>query len=213
MEAPAVRAVYAWAVLVFFKQSIVLLAVPKTGTTAYSEALADLATMRITDPPVLKHAPLYRYQRFIRPLLEDVAGRRMETVAVVREPIDWLGSWWRYRRRPDLPDPQTSTAGIEFDAFVEGYCRAERPAWADVGSQARFVTGKDGRIGVDRLFAYEDRARLDAFLSDRLGRTVRMERRNASDGGTPALSPRTKGELRRQAAADFEVWSIAGGRS
>ncbi|MGR3541744.1 MAG: gamma-glutamyl kinase [Hasllibacter sp.] len=198
--------------LVFFKHALVLLAVPKTGTTAYSEALADLATMRITDPPVLKHAPLYRYERFVRPMLEDVAGRKMETVAVIRDPVTWLGSWWRYRQRPGLPDPRNSTAGMTFDEFVEGYCRDDRPRWAQVGSQARFVAAKGGGIGVDRLFAYEAGARLDAFLSARLGRDVRTARRNVSAGAAPTLDPAVDALLRRDRAEEFDVWHAAGGR-
>ena len=198
--------------LVFFKHSLVLLAVPKTGTTAYAEALGDLATLRITDPPVLKHAPLYRYERFVRPMLEDVAGRKMETVAVIRDPLSWLGSWWRYRRRPDLPDPRNSTAEIGFDAFVEGYCAEDRPRWAQVGSQARFVAAKGGGIGVDRLFAYEDRARLDAFLEARLGVPVRTARRNVSAGKAPDASPDLRERLRRSVPEEFDTWRAAGGK-
>ncbi|PRY95263.1 hypothetical protein BCF33_0880 [Hasllibacter halocynthiae] len=198
--------------LVFFKQSLVLLAVPKTGTTAYAEALGDLATMRISDPPVLKHAPFYRYHRFVRPMLEDIAGRRMETVAVIREPISWLGSWWRYRQRPGVPDPRNSTRGIDFDAFALAYCERERAPFANVGSQNRFVRGPGGKIGVDRLFAYEDRARLDAFLSERLGRPVIAEQRNIS-APTPSrarLSPDVDARLRKAVPEEFAIWRRAG---
>ncbi|MEC8294742.1 MAG: gamma-glutamyl kinase, partial [Pseudomonadota bacterium] len=52
--------------LVFWKQNLVFLSVPKTGTTAYEKALAPLASMSVQDPPELKHAPLYRYNRFFR---------------------------------------------------------------------------------------------------------------------------------------------------
>lgn len=199
-------------VLVFFKQSLVLLAVPKTGTTAYAEALGSLATMRISDPPVLKHAPYYRYHRFVRPMLEDVAGRKMETVAVIREPVSWLGSWWRYRRRPDVPDPRNSTADVSFDDFARAYCAAQRPHFARVGSQDRFVRGPDGEIGVDRLFAYEDRARLDAFLSDRLNLPVSTERRNASSPAPLRLSPGVREGLLAAVPEEFALWRRAGGR-
>jgi hypothetical protein len=52
--------------LVFWKENLVLLAVPKTGSTALQGALAPRASMVFRDPPKLKHAPCYRYRRFLK---------------------------------------------------------------------------------------------------------------------------------------------------
>ena len=60
--------------LVFFEERLAFLSVPKTGTTAYETALAPRADMVISEPPMLKHAPVYRYNRFIRPMYERVFG-------------------------------------------------------------------------------------------------------------------------------------------
>ncbi len=73
--------------LVFWKERLVLLAVPKTGTTALEGALAPRASVVMRDPPTVKHAPLYRYRRFVEPLLKASGGEGFETVAVVREPV------------------------------------------------------------------------------------------------------------------------------
>ena len=54
--------------LVFYKANLVFLSVPKTGTTAYEEALQPHADMVLLQPPELKHAPVYRYNRFVRPM-------------------------------------------------------------------------------------------------------------------------------------------------
>ncbi len=50
--------------LVFTKERLAFLAVPKTGSTAYHSALAARADMVVTAPPELKHANLFRYDRF-----------------------------------------------------------------------------------------------------------------------------------------------------
>ena len=81
--------------LVFFKERLAFLAMPKTGTTAYQTALAKRADLVITDPPLLKHAPVYRYNRFIRPMFVNVCNAEMELMAVMREPVSWLSSWYR----------------------------------------------------------------------------------------------------------------------
>ena len=104
--------------LVFTKSRLVFLAMPKTGSTAYHTALGPHADLVITDPPELKHAPIYRCDRFFRPIYDKVCGVELETLAVMREPVSWLGSWYRYRQRPFLNGKPNSTAGISFDDFV-----------------------------------------------------------------------------------------------
>ena len=79
--------------LVFSKARLVFLSVPKTGTTAWQAALEPHAAMILRDPPELKHAPVYRYNRFFRPMLEKFLGEDLTVLAVMREPVDWLGSW------------------------------------------------------------------------------------------------------------------------
>jgi hypothetical protein len=79
--------------LIFRKQSLAFLAIPKTGISAYAEALAPMADLSIQDPPNLKHAPLIRYNRFVRPMFELVCDAQLDTMAFIRELISWVGSW------------------------------------------------------------------------------------------------------------------------
>ncbi|MBW4982493.1 gamma-glutamyl kinase [Mameliella sp. CS4] len=194
--------------LVFWKARLVMLAVPKTGTSAYARALAPLASMVVSDPPELKHAPVYRYNRFFRPMFEKVGGE-MELLAVIREPVDWLGSWYRYRQRDFLEGKPTSTRGLSFDQFCEAYARGERPPFANVGSQAKFVEPRPNGISVRHLFRYENQAGLLAFLEERLGTTIDLPRENVSPRRDLSLSPEIATKLRRKCAADFETWERA----
>jgi hypothetical protein len=195
--------------LVFWKQRLVMLAVPKTGTSAYAEALAPHAAMVVDDPPELKHAPVYRYNRFFRPMFEKVGGHDMELLAVIREPIDWLGSWYRYRQRGFLEGRPTSTRGMSFDDFCQAYATGDRPPFANVGSQAKFVEPRPNGVAVDHLFKYENQAGLAGFLETRLGVTLDVPRTNVSPRRETLLSEATEAKLRRKCAADFEVWERA----
>ena len=198
--------------LVFWKQRLVFLSVPKTGTTAFEAALAPLASMAILDPPELKHAPLYRYNRFFRPMFEKACKTDdMETLAVVREPISWLGSWYRYRRRPFMRGRPNATFDISFDQFVEGYMQGQRPGYANVGSQAKFLEPRPNGTRVDHLFRYEDQPALLAFLQDRLETQIELSQMNVSPGMELQLSPRVEARLRRKCAAEFDLWESAGG--
>ena len=196
--------------LVFWKEKLVLLAVPKTGTTAIEAALGSRASINVADPPELKHAPVYRYNRFFRPMFEKACKAELETFAMMREPISWLGSWYRYRQRPFLDGKPKSTAGMSFDDFVLAYAKGDKPPFANVGSQAKFLEPRPNGTKVDHLFRYEDVAGWTGFLEERLGCELDLERLNSSAGQAPDLSPKVEEKLRRKLSDEFDLWdSIA----
>lgn len=172
--------------LVFYKAKLAFLSVPKTGTTAYETALRDHADLVISEPPMLKHAPVYRYNRFVRPMFAKVCNVDLEVMAVMREPISWLGSWWRYRQRP----------------FMKG----KKPGFADVGSQFKFLESQPNGTSVTHLFRYEDQPRLQQFLSDRLGVRLDLARENVSPDIAVTLSPDVEDKYRRKFDEEFALY-------
>jgi len=196
--------------LIFWKQNLAFLAVPKTGTSAYAQALGPIASLSIQDPPELKHAPLIRYNRFIRPMYDIVCNTQLDTMAVIREPISWMGSWYRYRQRPFLKGKPTSTQDISFDTFVRGYLQSSPPAYAHIGSQARFITPRAGTPPVTYLFRYETQSRLREFLEHRLGTKIQIPRHNASSQTKLNLSPCVEGDVLEKYQADFNLWHSLG---
>ncbi|WP_371223944.1 gamma-glutamyl kinase [Roseovarius sp. 2305UL8-3] len=193
--------------LVFSSAKLVFLSVPKTGSTAYEQALLPVASMVVSAPPELKHAPVFRYNRFYRPALEKFIGTDLEVLAVMREPIDWLGSWYRYRQRPALDGHRSSTKGISFDEFVEAYMKGQRPAFANVGSQAKFLEPQANGTAVTHLFQYEDPDGLNGFLEGRLGVNLKTDRLNSSPKMTLELSEKTAQKFRRKCGDEYRLWS------
>ncbi|CUH88349.1 hypothetical protein PH5382_02284 [Phaeobacter sp. CECT 5382] len=192
--------------LVFHDAKLVLLSVPKTGTTAYQDALRDRADLIISDPPELKHAPLFRYNRWIRPMFQKVCNVELEVAAVMREPISWLGSWYRFRQRPFLDGKANSTKDISFDDFVLAYCQGKQPGFANVGSQAKFLAPQPNGCKVDHLFRYEDQPRVQNFLQQRLSVDFELAKMNVSPQMAIALSPEVESRLRRKKADEFSLY-------
>ncbi len=192
--------------LVFWKEALVFLAVPKTGTTALEGALAPRASMVLRDPPILKHTPVYRYRRYLAPYFKQAGGLELETVAVVRHPVDWLGSWYRYRHRDDIAGHKNSTRGISFDAFVEEYMKGKPAPFAAIGSPAKFLSDGNGNRAVDHLFRYEAPERLISFLEDRLAVKIDLPRLNVSPAMPLTLSPDVADRFARKCAAEFAIW-------
>lgn len=192
--------------LVFSKEKLVFLSVPKTGTTAYQAALGAQASLVVRDPPELKHAPVFRYNRFFRPALEKFCGEGFDILAVMREPVDWLGSWYRYRKRDAMKGQRAATHDVSFDAFVSGYIAADRPPFANVGSQAKFLEPQKNGTAVTHLFRYEDQDGLHMFLRDRLGKEISTDQLNCSPTGETPLSADVREALHRACAAEFMLY-------
>ena len=194
--------------LVFWAEKLVFLAVPKTGTTALEGALAPRASMVLRDPPQLKHSPVYRYKRFLQPLFAQGGGQDdMETFAMVRNPIDWLGSWYRYRARDEIVGTQNSTRNIQFDDFIVEYCKGQPAPFANVGSQAKFLTLGDKSIGVNHLYRYEAMPKALDFLKVRLKKDeIKLNRKNVSPLMALTISEDVEARLRKRRAVEFSVW-------
>lgn len=192
--------------LVFYRERLVFLSVPKTGTTAYQSALAGRADIVVSDPPELKHAPVYRYNRFFRPMFERVCNVEMETLAVMREPVSWLGSWYRYRQRPFMQGKENSTHDIGFDEFVQAYVKGNKPGFANVGSQFKFLEPRPNGTKVTHMFRYEKLERLNCFLEDRLNLKLKLARENVSPDMDLSLSKRTYEKLRQKCPEEFSLY-------
>ena len=196
--------------LLFWKAKLVLLAVPKTGTTALEAALLAHADTAILNPPEKKHLTARRWRNQLAPFFENRGTRQIETMAIIREPRDWLGSWYRYRARPEISGSASSTAGMDFAQFVTGWLSDPQPEYARVGRQSRFVANAEGKIIVDHLFRYEDLDQAVDFLQQRLGVTLDLGRRNISPQADLSLPPALEARLQREAAADFDLWARLG---
>jgi len=174
------------------------------------QVLAPHAAIAVLDPPELKHAPVYRYNRFFRPMVEKFIADDMEVMAVIREPRSWLGSWYRYRQRSFLDGQPQSTSGLSFEAFVKGYLARPRKSFANIGSQAKFLEPRPNGTIVNHLFRYENLEDAIAFLQSRLGLEISLPQKNVSPYADLTLSKETEAALRAQCSHDFRLWESLG---
>lgn len=163
--------------LIFFDRRLVFLATPKAGSTAIEAALDSLANLAIARPEPLKHTSLAEFERHIRPWLEaKTGGAPFTTIALMREPLDWVRSWYRFRRRDDDDDPDHPMAGLDFEGFARACTMPDPPAHARIGRQVDYLLAPGARI--DHIFRYEDMEHFTDFLEHRLGCIVNLPRLN-----------------------------------
>ncbi|WP_139982994.1 sulfotransferase family 2 domain-containing protein [Nocardioides litoris] len=158
----------------------VLLAVPKVASTSLDAALGHLHEPPPGRPPH-KHQNLLGFHRHTAPRIEAAGHPRSsyEVVALFRDPVAWLESWWRYRQRP-LVREERSTGDLAFAEFVRLFLD-DKDATGIKGRPARFIAGEAASgARLDRLFAVDRPEVWTAWFSERVGAPVEVPRRNAS---------------------------------
>lgn len=195
--------------LYFRKHALVILATPKTGSSALEQALRPRADIVLQGDPDLKHCTFQRYKWRMEKFIQIFEETPPQTVAMIRHPQDWLSSWFRFRHGSWLVGTPRSTRGLSFDQFVEGYLSRPQPAFASVGRQSKFLIHPPTGDTVDHLFRYDAMPAFVAFLQARLGQPIPLERVNASPDWQVTLSPELQARLEDQFAEDYALYARA----
>jgi hypothetical protein len=202
--------------LYFNRAKLVMLSQPKTGTTAMGKALAEMTSFSFNNPPRLKHVTYKEFLTHVAPLIEHFTGstrKEYEVVTVMREPMDWLGSWYRYRSREELGAKKKNarkaerfTGDISFEEFLQLACKKENGrSAAKVGSPCAVALNREGKIGVDRIFPYEDLSGFLELLEDRLKTKIEIGEANVSPAREMAVSPEVQQMVRDVFRTEFEL--------
>lgn len=190
--------------LVFFEKGLVFLANPKAGSTAIEAALEPLASLAVLRPPLLKHSDYRSYRKHIAPWLQSSEQQPVTTVAVMREPIEWLRSWYRFRMRDDVEDPLHEMTGVTFTDFVHSYMSSDGRLRARIGTQSDFLI--DQQQTVDRIFRYEDMDEFTEFMEERLDCVLHLPRVNVPPSVDVTLSSELESRLRDFMATDAHLY-------
>ena len=190
--------------LIFPEHGLTYLATPKTGTTAVHLSLQGHADIVFKGPR--KHMTARRYRKHVEPFLRKAYGVTPETVAVMRNPVEQLRSWYKYRSRENIAGSDRSTTGMSFDDYVQAVVAPNPPEHAQVGSQFKFLTDHKGKVLVTHLFDYDNQTGLVAFLSGKLGCDVRLGRHNVSPDIDAPLSVETEMLLRARREKEFALY-------
>ncbi|SEO94990.1 hypothetical protein SAMN04490248_11715 [Salinihabitans flavidus] len=189
---------------IFIKQNLAMLAVPKTGSTAFEMALRREADIIFAKRR--KHMTAGQFHHKCAPFLAEMYDARPERMAVMRDPVEQIRSWYRYRAAPRLKGQVNSAAGQSFDDFVRDVISDAPPPPAQIGSQHRFLTLSDGTLPLHHLFAYERQAKLRAFLEERFGKPLDIRRKNVSPPIDAPLSPEVAARLKAARPGEFALY-------
>ena len=190
--------------LIFTPQSLAFIAVPKTGTMAVRAAIGRKADIALSGG--LRHMTARRFHLKVAPWLAQAFDLIPERFAVMRTPEDQARSWYRYRCRLQNIGTEKSAAGISFDDFILASISDNPPPYARIGTQSNMLTSEAGDLLVHHLFAYENMPLLEAFLSQRLGEEIALEKKNVSPAVPAELSPDVQEKFRATRARDYALY-------
>ncbi|MDO5621943.1 MAG: hypothetical protein Q4G24_10780 [Paracoccus sp. (in: a-proteobacteria)] len=191
--------------LIFWEPRLVFLATPKAGSTAVQVALESLASVAVDRPAPLKHADSETFHRHILPWLNATAGESFTTVALMREPVSWLASWYRFLLRDDAENTDHPMANCSFDRFAQDYCAGQATHIRSIQPQSAFLGTSPHRV--NRIFRYEDIDRFTHFLEDRLDCVINLPRINVPPSVDVSLSEQTRRQLEMKMADDMNLYA------
>lgn len=187
----------------------VMLSLPKCASTSLVRSIHTEAEMILRVNPSLKHINCRQFHDLVVPLLRKGGYQRedYELCSMFREPVEWLESWWRYRRRPALLDenPDRYTGEQSFEDFARDYIA--RPT-AVRGRPSRFIAMSDQLdIGVDRIFRLEAPEVWQAWIQDKLGPGTEIRNDNIStERREPELTRKTRKALVDYFRPEYDVY-------
>jgi hypothetical protein len=191
---------------------------PKCASTSVESVLKKHCNIRFTGPSNIKHINARNFDACILKLHGELTAHRpIESFCLIRNPVDWLESWYRYRSRPELAQAKARkqqlryVGDISFSDFVEAYLLPanERPAFARLSTQFDFMRLQDGSIGVDRIYPLERMDKVREFLSGKIGKPIEFPTKNVSPETPAELEEDLRARLLDRLKKDATLYELA----
>ncbi len=189
------------------KYNFVFLCMPKCASTSIEKALTPYSQLKTYRDTKLKHTNYRKYKRFLKPFFNN---DKLEVVCLMREPISWLHSWYRYRCRSEIKESPNYCGDLTFQEWVEEYLSKKRPSRSRIGVQNSFLKNNKGEIGVDKIFKYEELEELKKYFEEKIGKKLDFPRMNASPKIDYELDIETEKQLKKHLQVDYEIYNSLG---
>ena len=186
--------------LIFPDHKLAYIAVPKTATVSVEKAFGGYAHGYSKDAPL----------EVLHMNLQQVTERygEMTTVAVVRDPFEWLSSFHRYMGGPHYRGTPWDMSHMTFERFAQKYMKGQILWPEPFRRQSDYVTNRKTGAVVDRLYSYSGIQDLVTYLGSALSIEAQLGVHNKSPEGPSVLSDKTAASLRDYMDEDFNLNTI-----
>lgn len=193
--------------LIGVRKRFVFVANSKTASTAIEQALINHAEIHRGGSPQRKHIPLREAVKDYDFLFGQPAYRldSFFSFGVLRDPVDWILSWFRYRKGNKVASPLPPE--ISFTEFWRRNDWNRRLPDGKPRLQREFFLAEDDTPLADYLIPYEDIDTHFARICEGLGVKVPLRKENVSKIRPEAegVPPELMDEVRAFYAADYAL--------
>ncbi len=194
--------------LIGLKKRFVFVANSKAGSTALEKALAPFAEIIVGGTPKRKHirwrdalkeydflfgSPEYHPETFFK-------------FGVMRDPVDWICSWFRYRRGNNVQSPLPQH--LTFAEFweLDDWTKYIGPGKKRKRLQKDFFCAEDGTVLVDCIIPYERLSDYFPQICTRLGihATLALKNQSLIKKEAVDLAPDLVDEIKNFYVQDYE---------
>ncbi|MEM1429395.1 MAG: hypothetical protein AAGG09_08050 [Pseudomonadota bacterium] len=195
--------------LISISHRFIFVANSKSASSSVETALRPFCEIERGGAPNRKHIGmpgiLNVYDFLFRE--ERLARHTFFAFGVMREPLDWIGSWYRYRAG-NRKLPTALPAGMTFAEFWERQDWTFRDRAGQKNLQSRRFLGADGEPLVDMIVPYDRVAEDLSKIADAMDLDLKLPRRNRSRiTERPSLIPDfLESDLRAHFAEDYALY-------
>lgn len=192
------------------------LCTPKCASTSIEETINEFCNINFSGHPKIKHI---NSKVFIESILlthsKLVPSVKIESFCLIREPLEWIQSWYRYRARDELknkthPNHQNYTGSISYNEFIlEFIYEGTRKPFANLDTQYDFMKTHKNHIGVDYIFPMNNIETVATFLSEKVGEQIYIPLKNISPKKLVTLDEGLEIRLRKYLEKDQIIYNFA----
>jgi hypothetical protein len=194
------------------KFNVAFLCAPKCASTSIENVIRGKCDLDISKVGEMKHLNIGMYLKYIKPLCDELVPlNSIATICMIREPLDWIQSWYRFRSRDQISDPahashKNYTGNISFPEFVDEFVSSgSRAPFADLPTQYDFLSLSSGEIAVDYIFPFERIDLIEDYLSMKFETRIEIPTKNVSPLADTTLDAETSIKLQAHLSKDLEL--------
>ena len=142
----------------------------KAASSSIEAALQNQCEVRVCKNSRLKHMSAGTARHLFEDFVQEsqVSWKDLFKFAVVRDPTEWVTSWFNFRSREQLRSTGSKyyAGHVEFAEFVNEVCSARPVPYAQIGDQNGCLKDQ-GNIAVDLIVAFDKLSDTVSVLADR----------------------------------------------
>jgi hypothetical protein len=197
------------------KYGVAFLCMPKCASTSIEQAIKPFFNINFAGSPNTKHINAQFFFESLHSIHLKLHPRvKIESFCLMRDPLDWIESWYRYRSRNQLKnknnrDHQRYTGEMSYDEFIKEYIsKRKRKPFASIDRQYNFLAMNDGEIGVDHIIPMNRMDLVSDFLSKKIGREIKIQNKNISPKSDLSLDIELEKKLRQHLLEDIAMYEF-----